>query len=333
MKKEGKIPAFTSASSLGSTSRLPLPIRMNAITGSSTMTSVFGNIDLLSHILRYTISHTNEIPAIATTCRQFDDVLNRNIETSSSIWQSICTVQHPDIVPVYDLCKESLSHRYVGGGGWKALLRRATTSNFKPRGGNKELQKKFECVFKEEGIVAYWEESYENYADFTLREHGINSFGFDFRFGAVFILHAQVRYRDYQYLLENWDTECDIIRRWCAVMGVAESGYTAEKPVSKNACVIVRFEDPYALEEYMSNDEDDNDNFELYEYDLVEGSDGFGSDGDDVNLDYDHEEEADEIDYDDMSERDGLNYNDMDERDYLDYPNSDADYEVDEYQM
>jgi hypothetical protein len=99
--------------------------------------------------------------------------------------------------------------------------------------------------------------------------------------------NAWVSYTNLDYLLDNWDTECNIIRRWCAVLGVTD--YTVEKPALENVCIIVRFKNPVMLEEY--------------EYD----SDDF--------IDMDYEDDCDGFDQDDMDEYEDSEQDDVDETD------------------
>ena len=34
----------------------------------------------------------------------------------------------------------------------------------------------------------------------------------------------------YEYLDEHWDEECDLLKRWCSVLGLKEGDYSIEKP-------------------------------------------------------------------------------------------------------
>ncbi|KAL7518316.1 hypothetical protein ACHAWX_003828 [Stephanocyclus meneghinianus] len=260
---------------------------------SDTVISVLGNADLLSYILHYAISHTKEVPAASATAGHWNYVINVNPKTSCSIWRNLCAVQEPDILRIYNLCAESKVCPHIGGGGWKILLRRARTSCFKPSGANRRLQRSFELVFKKEGIVAFSNccfrctDSYENCRDFHVRERGITFFkfflnGMNYEEPAAY--NAWVSYTNLDYLHDHWDTECNIIRRWCAVLGVTE--YTVEKPASENACITVRFKNPVILEE----EEYDSDDFIDMDYD--DDCDGFDKD----DMDENEEQEQDDVD-------------------------------------
>ena len=63
-------------------------------------------------------------------------------------------------------------------------------------------------------------------------------------------------YEDLQYVIQNWDAECDVIRRWCAVLGVKEGGYKIEKPESKRDCIYVSFNKAVELEIEIFDDSD-----------------------------------------------------------------------------
>eukprot|EP00804_Cyclotella_cryptica_P023360 CCRYP_000506-RA/>CCRYP_000506-RA protein AED:0.31 eAED:0.31 QI:0/0.33/0.5/1/0.66/0.5/4/0/840 len=273
---------------------------------SSTI-SVLGNVDLLSYILHYAISHTKEVPAAAATGSHWNHVLNVNPKTSSSIWRNLCAAQEPDILRIYDLCAESKVCPHIGGGGWKILLRRARTSCFKLSGANRRLQRSFELVFKNEGILAFSNccerctYCYENCGNFTIRKRGITFFTFYLSGGNYEERHehtAWVGYTNLEYLLDHWDAECDIIRRWCAVLDVTD--YTIEKPPSEDRCIAVRFKDPGVLEDPS-----------------------FEWDSDDMDMDYD--DDSDGFDQDDVDENEEPEHDDVDETDALDQLEEDED--------
>ena len=37
-------------------------------------------------------------------------------------------------------------------------------------------------------------------------------------------------YKDYWYLAQHWEEECEIIHRWCAILGLSEDEYIINKP-------------------------------------------------------------------------------------------------------
>lgn len=134
-------------------------------------------------------------------------------------------------------------------------------------------------------------DSYSSCSGFELREKGIQFFKFflnggNYRgsmFEPYYFYCAYVAYSDFEYVLENWEVECDIIRRWCAVMEV--EGYNIEKPDSEKTCILVRFARPLILEEeYFSSDYDDEDGFEdFYDFD--------GEDEEDIDVEAEDEDD------------------------------------------
>ena len=238
---------------------------------SAIIAAALDNNDLLFRILNYALSDTREVPVIALVSRHWNDVVNVNIHTSQSIWYNICAVQNPEILRIYDLCSESKTCVDIAGGGYKRLLYRTATSSFKPSGANKQLQRSLELVFRNEGILAYTA-AYEKYDNFVQRENGIHFFTF-FLTGGNYDRYRYddsvrkwairmgnnvddiplrtkevfVSYNSLDYINENWETECEIIRRWCAVLGVKD--FTIEKPVSQDQSIAVRFTDSLELED------------------------------------------------------------------------------------
>lgn len=230
---------------------------------TAAVSSVLGEANLLSSIFHYAISNTKEVPSISLACRHWDDVLNKNPKTGRSLWRSICTAQDPEIIRIFDLCKESKGCPDIPGGGWKILLYRSFSSCFTPSGVNKRLQRSLELVFKEEGITAFSNccgnctDSYESCSAFKSREKGITFFkfflnGMNYEGGDAH--KAFVSYSDLNYLHEHWEDECDIIRRWCAVLGVTD--YSVDKPESQVTCIIVNFKEPVTLEDYEWESDD-----------------------------------------------------------------------------
>lgn len=257
--------------------------------------SVLGSVDLLSNILQFAVSSTKEVPSISLTSRHWNDVLNIQPESSRSLWRGIAAAQQPEIIRIFHLCEESTLCPNIPGGGWKVLLKRSILSCFKPQGCNQMLQRSFELVFKNEGITAFSNccgnctDSYESCCAFKSRAKGITFFkfflnGMNYEGGDV--VKAFVSYTDLSYLLENWEAECDIIRRWCAVLEVEE--YIIEKPVLESSCIVIRFSQPVTLEEYQ-----------------------FESDDDFIDEDFDEDME-DETDYhNDVHEREDIDDDDM----------------------
>jgi hypothetical protein len=72
-----------------------------------------------------------------------------------------------------------------------------------------------------------------------------------------------VTYSDHVYLIQNWDAECEIIRRWCTVIGVKE--FTVKKPETEKQCIIVEFKEPIILDD-KDNMSDWSEEYSFEEY-------------------------------------------------------------------
>ena len=116
-------------------------------------------------------------------------------------------------------------------------------------------------MFKNEGILAFSNSRCTDAYDNDMRKRGINFFefflnGMNYEPGNPFRdKQVDVCYLDLKYVLDNWDAECDIIRRWCVVMGVTE--YTIEKPKTEERAIIVQFKEAVKLEEQVWDSDDD----------------------------------------------------------------------------
>ena len=129
------------------------------------------------------------------------------------------------------------------------MLCRRMASAIKPIGLNQSLQRDFEIVFQPEGILGFTcccSNCTANYGDdLRYREKGITFFklfldGMNYDFDG-YASSAPICYSDWQYLMDNWQSECDIIRRWCAILGLDEGDYDVEKPESQKTCIMVNF--------------------------------------------------------------------------------------------
>jgi hypothetical protein len=233
----------------------------------NAVASVLGSDDLLSRILHYAISHSSEVPTMAVIAHHWNDNINKNPKTATSLWRNICAAQEPDILRIYNLCQESNACAAIAGSGWRMLLYRSLRSCYTPWGSNIRLQKSLELVFFEEGISAfsnccdtdYCCYSYNSCSRFSRREKGIvffrlylNGVNYD---PSRPLNKVYVLYSDLNYVLENWEAECDIIRRWCAVLGVTR--YTVEKPSLESISMRVVFGNPVVLEGHVVEDEEE----------------------------------------------------------------------------
>lgn len=226
---------------------------------STDIRSVVENADLLANILLFAASDIKDVPSIARTCKLWNLLLNSYGEVSYRLWRGLCLRNDEDIISIYSLCKDHpLTTSYQNGGRWKYLLRKRRTSLFQPIGVNQRLQLNFESVFSEEGIVAFSNccsnctDSYQDVLGFTLRDRGIKFFKLflnGINYDDHFLDGVYVVYSDLKYLSEEWESECEIIRRWCAVIGLADNEYTIRKPKTNAECIFVEFNRVLTLEE------------------------------------------------------------------------------------
>ena len=167
---------------------------------------------------------------------------------------------------------------------WKQLLQRRMTSPYVPFGSNKQLQRDMETVFRNEGILAfsnccgtcfnaYEGDDPDNDGEYS-PENLVNvKTGFKFRtdggiyFFKLFLngmnyIHNQhphypvfvakggfASYKDYWYLAQHWEEECEIIHRWCSVLGLSKDEYTIIKPDPGSAVDIKFHKRSVALED------------------------------------------------------------------------------------
>ena len=113
----------------------------------NAVASVLGSEDLLSRILHFAISHSSEVPTMAVIAHHWNDNINKNPKTATSLWRNICAAQEPDILRIYNLCQESNACAAIAGSGWRMLLYRSLRSCYTPWGSSIRLQKSLELVF------------------------------------------------------------------------------------------------------------------------------------------------------------------------------------------
>lgn len=122
---------------------------------------------------------------------------------------------------------------------------------------NEELQTKLENEFKPMGIIAFTNccgtrYCQDNYADDMgykeIREKGIWFFrihlnGMNYNDNVSSI---SVYYDDFDYLMDNWQSESEIINQWIAVISGEVS--KIKKPTSEKECIIIFFKNDLKLE-------------------------------------------------------------------------------------
>ena len=176
------------------------------------------------------------------------------------VFQNISKAQYPRVVELKELLPPTPNVT------WRQLLKQYVKAT--PWGMNQQLQRDLETVFRHEGITAFSNfcivngtANYSELPGFRGRMPPWNPYASpENKHGGIYFIKvffngenyhdsvdtAHAGYFDLDYLLENWETECEVLKRWCAVAGVEE--YEVIKPESINECVQVKFKEPLALE-------------------------------------------------------------------------------------
>jgi hypothetical protein len=147
---------------------------------------------------------------------------------------------------------------------WRNVLRTKATSEFVPRGLNRQLQADLETVFRPLGIVAFstccnyaCSGSYNEDGTFLGREDDgiyyirLHLDGMNFNLEPV---QVAASYGSWEYLDMHWDTECQMLAGWCAVLGLKEGDYTIMKPESIKTCVLISLKKHPELEDFVDDE-------------------------------------------------------------------------------
>jgi hypothetical protein len=183
-----------------------------------------------------------DIPSISSTCRIFNDTMNRTKQTAQTYWKRLATTKNPDLARIFPLCTEIRLNADEPCGGWKLLLQRKKTYMINYGGKYGKLAESLEMVFRDQGILPflYYYEGSAKYMGYTpydwtdvriRRRHGIRNFGVKFSKKGVRMLsnqqgYLEIWYHNYHYLMENWESECEFIKRWFDVWGLKNDAYT-----------------------------------------------------------------------------------------------------------
>jgi hypothetical protein len=120
----------------------------------------------------------------------------------------------------------------------------------------------FDTLFRPAGIVAYSFSSStlvlpEFLLDrsFVARKRGIYFFSLCIDNGdedeySSSPTSVMVYYRDFEYLLSHWKTECGFIHAWCGVLGMDETQYTIQKPQDASRLIVIKFQIALKLESW-----------------------------------------------------------------------------------
>ena len=58
---------------------------------------------------------------------------------------------------------------------------------------------------------------------------------------------AYAHYREFEFLMNNWDGEKAILDRWCSIVGLPRDGYAIHKP-EHGRTIEIKFKEPLELE-------------------------------------------------------------------------------------
>ena len=219
-------------------------------TNDDAVDMVCSNNDLLSKIILFL--DVVDVPAICRICQHWKNCFEA---VEEELFEVLAKKHHPSLE---QLRGKLLLNTTTDAASWKALLKGKLASSYVPVGMNKQLQDDFKTVFFHEGIVAFsncchimCSDAYnEGEPTFQCREKGINLIRLHLN-GMNY--HQSVdsvacHYEDYDYLDENWDSECALLERWCSILGLGPGKYSIEKPECIHKCVMINFCKPVELE-------------------------------------------------------------------------------------
>jgi hypothetical protein len=199
-----------------------------------------GDCPILPKILSY--SSLADAPSISRACKIFNRIVNKERMTAEPIWRNFAISTDPEIGRIYPLCNESTLDNPCGG--WKALLQRTKSYNLQCKGKYAKVMKSLELVFRPEGVLPYFcygpdlrhiHSPWWINGGFRQSVRGINKFSASLNENGLQLLHTApgilfVYYNDYDYLMDKWEDQCDIIRRWFSVWGLGREKYTIKEP-------------------------------------------------------------------------------------------------------
>jgi len=114
---------------------------------------------------------------------------------------------------------------------------------------NRPLRDALEEQFKSLGIAAWSDccrsclDNYVDDDDFEYREVGINFFGL-FLSGMNVKSNVKkvcVYYQNFEYLQKNWNAECELIEKWCGVLGLTKNDYVVTQPTNEGKAIQIEF--------------------------------------------------------------------------------------------
>jgi hypothetical protein len=64
-------------------------------------------------------------------------------------------------------------------------------------------------------------------------------------------------YQDFDYLMQEWESEKALLVKWCSILGLKPSEYTIVKPENENQSIMVKFSEPFSMEPPEEPSDDD----------------------------------------------------------------------------
>jgi hypothetical protein len=55
------------------------------------------------------------------------------------------------------------------------------------------------------------------------------------------VSNVYVNYNNYNKIINNWNSEIEILHEWCEILGMSRDKYEFIKPKSADECIIIEF--------------------------------------------------------------------------------------------
>jgi hypothetical protein len=209
--------------------------------------------EIPSLILEYALSALDDVFLISQTCKEWDEIINKNPTTAHPIWQNIAKQYYGGGRHYLHLQQMDSYCKHDDNSQWKRLLfieRIPTLKIFLGEVG--PYLKLLVWVFEFDHILPYvnmsWKEgpvdctlSAEEYwiglgvSNHPRRDRGIDKFLVDFNDNGIVENFGQmeflVHYLDHNYTSANFQSECRIIHRWLNVFGFHHYDFSIGPPV------------------------------------------------------------------------------------------------------
>jgi hypothetical protein len=226
-------------------------------------------------------SDVSDVPSVARTSKLFKSTLDG---VEDKLWKQL-VVKHLSwavrLLPLITVKNEADGTFTTGTLTMKEAFKRKVqldALSWRPFGLNRDLQRDLHFVFIHKGIVGfsnYMNQYFENEDTvngdtegtedtepaFVPRAQGgiffthihLNGFNYDpdkyCRGGlSTQVPSVEASYIDFSYLIDNWESECDLLYRWSAVLGLQRDEVNIVKPESRKHCVLILLKKNLKLE-------------------------------------------------------------------------------------